>query len=353
MNVDAKALAEFCATVLTNVGLSADHADIVADSLVDANLRGVDTHGVVRLPIYVQRMEMGLIATQPQVRVERTGASTAIFDGGNGPGQVVAFRAMEEAIALANDAGTGFVAVRNSNHFGTAGYHAMRALDDDMIGIVVSHAEADVVPFGGRTPKLGTNPIAIAVPTGEYAPIVLDMATSIVAMGHVLLAAKEGRPIPDNWAVDEDGTPVTNPEKARAVRPMAGAKGYGLAVIVDVLSALLTGASFGVHVNRMYDNFSEPQAIGHFVGAIDVARYVSVDTFKKRIDRMIRELKSTPPVEGVEEVLLPGEPEQRTEANRRRDGIPLSREVYTELRELGQNFGVDLDDAAVSPEEDD
>jgi LDH2 family malate/lactate/ureidoglycolate dehydrogenase len=342
IKIEAGELRQFCHKVLIKVGLTAGDAEIVADSLVQANLRGVDTHGVMRLPIYVKRMRMGLIAVRPRMELHRTGPATALFDGGNGPGQVVTLRAMEEAIKLAHEAGVGLVAIKNSNHFGAAAYFAMRAIKEGMIGIALSHAEADMIPFGGRKPCLGTNPLAVAIPAGEELPIVLDMATSIVAMGNVLLAAKEGRPIPEGWAVDAEGNPTTDSKKARAVRPVGGPKGYGLAVIIDVLSALLSGAAFGVHINRMYDNFTEPQAIGHFVGALDISRYVPLEEFKRRIDQMIREIKSTPPAEGFVEVLLPGEPEFKTEERRLREGIPLSREVYTELATLGEELGVSL-----------
>lgn len=348
MRIDAENLNRFCCDLLIRVGLSPSDAAIVADSLVEANLRGVDTHGVVRLPIYVKRIRLGLIERAPTMEISRTTPSTATFDGGNGPGQVVTVRAMDEAIGMARDTGVGLVAVRRSNHFGAAAYFAMRALEHDMIGIALTHAESDVIPFGGREPRLGTNPLAFAVPAGTSPPIVLDMATSVVAMGAVLLAAQEGRTIPKDWAVDADGNPVTDPGRARAVRPMAGPKGYGLAVIIDVFCALLTGSAFGVHINRMYDNFSEPQAIGHFVGAIDIRKYVPVREFKERIDQMIRELKATPAAEGFDEVLLPGEPEARCHERRLREGVPLSREVYDELANLGEELrvAIELDDNA-------
>ena len=340
IRADAEGLKEFCQEVLVKVGLTQIDAHIVADSLVKANLCGVDSHGVMRLPIYVKRMRRGLIATEPKMELRRTATSTAILDGGNGPGQVVAMRAMEEAIKIAKETGVGLVAIKNSNHFGTAAYFAMRALQDEMIGLALSHAEADVIPFGGRKPCLGTNPLAIAVPAGKESPIVLDMATSIVAMAKVFLAAKEEREIPEGWAVDIEGAPTTDPKSVRAVRPMGGPKGYGLAVVIDIFSALLSGSAFGVHINRMYDNFSEPQAIGHLVGAINIMSYLSIEEFKEHIDQMIREIKSIPPAEGFNEILLPGEPEARTEQRRLCKGIPLGHEVYTELVELGEELGV-------------
>lgn len=343
LKVRAEKLKDFCREVLIKAELSPENAEIVSDSLVKANLRGVDSHGVMRLGIYVKRMRMGLIVTQPEMRLTRTAPATAILDGGNGPGQLVALRAMDEAIPIAKEAGVGFVAIKNSNHFGTAAYFAMRALEDDMIGLALTHAEADMIPFGGKKPVLGTNPLAIAVPAKDELPIVLDMATSGVAMGKVMVAAQEGREIPEDWAVDTEGNPITDPKKARAVRPLGGSKGYGLAVIIDILSALLTGSAFGVHINRMYDNFSEPQAIGHFVGAIDIASYLPADEFKQRVDQMIREIKSIPPAEEFDEVFLPGEPEARTERERLKHGIPLSQELYAELEELGSELGIELE----------
>lgn len=342
ITVQAQELESFCRNVLIRVGLAEAHAQIIAESLVKANLHGVDTHGVVRLPIYVKRMEMGLISTNPTIELQKKAVATAVLDGGNAPGQVVAMRAMEEAIELAKRSGVGLVGAKNSNHFGAAAFFATRALEDDMIGIALTHAESDVIPYGGRRPCLGTNPLAVAVPAGDEPPVVLDMATSIVAMGNVIVAAKEGRPIPDSWAVDIRGDATTDPKKARAVRPLGGPKGYGLAIIIDILSGILTGSSFGLHINRMYDNFSEPQAIGHLLGAINISTYIPIKEFKGQMDQMIREIRSVPPANGFNRVLLPGEPELQEEKRRLREGIPLSEEIYKELEDLSREFGVEL-----------
>jgi ureidoglycolate dehydrogenase (NAD+) len=233
--VGSEELQAFCEAVLQAVGLSVDHASAVARSLVEANLRGVDSHGVIRFPIYVRRMEMGLINVRPDIRVEHTAEATATLDADDAPGQVAGLHAMHVALDLARRAGAGVVSVRNSNHFGAAAFYAIEATRRDMIGIALSHAEADVVPYGGRLPRLGTNPIAVALPTWNASPLVLDMATSVVSMGKVLVAAAEGRDIPGDWAVDENGNPCTDARLARAVRPMAGAKGYGLALVIDAL----------------------------------------------------------------------------------------------------------------------
>jgi ureidoglycolate dehydrogenase (NAD+) len=341
MRVEHAALTSFCREVLVAVGLDQRDAATVAGSLVAADLRGVATHGVLRLPVYVERMRRGLIATRPSIQVRRTGSATATVDGGNGPGQVVALRAMREAVALAEGAGVGLVSVHGSNHFGAAGWFALRAAEWGMIGLALTHAEADVVPFGGRRPALGTNPLAVAVPRGDGPPVLLDMATSGVAMGRVLLARKQGEPIPEDWAVDADGEPTTDPRQVRAVRPMAGPKGYGLAFVVEVLAGLLSGSRSGTEVRRMYDDFDEPQGIGHFVGAIDPARFVPPEVFAGSVDRLAGQLKATPPAPGFDEVLLPGEPEERAEARHRRDGIPIPEELRRELVELGAEYGIE------------
>jgi ureidoglycolate dehydrogenase (NAD+) len=340
MGIDQAALAGFCREVLTRVGLGTEDAATVAGSLVAADLRGVSSHGVMRLPIYVERIRRGLVAASPDIRVRRTGPATALVDGGNGPGQVVALRAMGEAIALARESGVGLVAVAASSHFGAAAWFAMHAAQRGLIGIALTHAEADVIPYGGRRPALGTNPLAVAVPRPGGDPIVLDMATSTVAMGRVLLAAKRGEPIPPDWAVDADGQPTTDPRQARAVRPMAGPKGYGLALLVDVLAGLLSGSRTGDQVRRMYDDFDQPQGVGHFLGAIDPARFVPAEAFLAGVDDLAGRLKATPPADGFAEVLLPGEVEARAEERHRREGVQVSEEVQRELAVLGGELGV-------------
>jgi ureidoglycolate dehydrogenase (NAD+) len=335
-----EALAAFCRRVLVNVGLGEEDAATVADSLVAADLRGVATHGVMRLPIYVERLRRGLVAARPTIRVRRTGPATATLDGGNGPGQVVALRAMVEAVAIAEEAGVGLVSVQHSNHFGAAGWFALHAAERGLVGLALTQAEADVVPFGGRRAALGTNPLAVAVPRADGPPILLDMATSAVAMGRVMVARREGRPIPADWAVDADGQPTTDPHEAKAVVPLAGPKGYGLAFVVEVLAGLLSGSPTGTEVRRMYDDFDEAQGIGHLLGAVDPARFLAPEDFTAGVERLAGQLKATPPAAGFGEVLLPGEPEERTQERHRRDGIPIPEEVSRELAALGAELAV-------------
>jgi ureidoglycolate dehydrogenase (NAD+) len=340
LRVDHQALQAWVVDVLEAVGVDRTDGELVADSLVAADARGVSTHGVTRLPIYVQRMREGLIKVRPRITVDRLGPSSAIVDADDGPGQIATTRAIDEAVELARSTGAAVVTVRNSNHFGAAAYYTRRAAAAGMVGIALSHAEADVVPYGGRTAVLGTNPLSIAVPGADDAsPIVLDMATSGVAMGKVLLARQEGGPIPGHWAVDAQGRPTTDPHAARAVVPAAGPKGYGLAVIIDLLSSLLTGAGAGPDVRRMYDDFTAPQGLGHLVAAIDVTRFVPLATFRAGVHAYVARLTAVPPVEGVDRVRAPGEIEADAQRRNRRDGVPLPPAVASALRELGERMG--------------
>ena len=320
--------------VLTRVGLSSEDASIVADTLVEANLRGVDTHGVVRLPLYyLKRIKEGTISKTPSIVVYRRSPSVALIDADSGPGQVVTLRAMRLAIEMARESGVALVGVKNSSHFGMAAYFAMEALKEDMIGIAMTHADAWVAPFGARKPYLGTNPFSIAIPAKQCFPIVLDVATSITTMGAVILAALRGERIAEGIAIDEDGRITTDPKRVAALLPVGGPKGSGLAIIVDVVCGILTDSAFGVHINKGND-FSRPERLGHLVGAINVASFCDPDRFKQRVDEMISEIKSLPPAPGFSEVLLPGEKEFRTREERLKKGIPLPWEVFEKLQGL-------------------
>ncbi len=339
--VHAETLRAFCRDVFVKAGLDAEGAAIVAESLVEADLRGVDTHGVVRLWLYEPRVRAGLIRPAPPMRLSRTGAGTAVLYGGHGAGQVVGVRAMDEAIALAREAGVGCVAATESHHFGIAAYFAMRALPHDMIGLALTHADTGVAPHGSATGYLGTNPICVAIPAGEAEPLVLDMATSLVAMGKVMVAKALGKSIPLGWALDPSGNPTTDPAQAwesKALLPLGGPKGYGLALVVEALCALLAGSPVGPHIPKPF-LLEEVQNLGHFFAALDLRRFLDPSVFKARMDEMIREIKSLPRAPGVEEVLIPGEPEARCRARRLQEGIPLSAEAVRVLREYGLRLG--------------
>jgi LDH2 family malate/lactate/ureidoglycolate dehydrogenase len=342
--LSADALRNWTKGVFVHEGLSEEDAALVADALVRADLRGIESHGVMRIPIYVKRLRLGLINPRPSIQIIREQAAVALVDGDNGMGQVVATHAMREAIRRANAYGIGVVAVRNSNHFGMAAYFAMQALPHGMIGLALSNAPATMAPWGGSRPYLGTNPMAVAIPSQAEPPIILDMAMSVVARGKIILAAQQGVPIPPGWAINERGEPTTDPVQALAgaVLPFGGPKGYALAVIVEVLAGILANAAFGPHVGGLYGNFSSPQRLGHFLAALNVRAFLPLDLFLERIDQLIREIRAVPPTAEVDRVYLPGEPEWLTEQRRRREGIPLPPEVVQELRVLADEIKLPL-----------
>ena len=341
--IDHEQLKQFSTDALRAVGLSDKHAAIVADGVVDASLRGIDTHGMVRLEPYVRALENGGLNPYPDPTVTESAAGAAIVDGDDGPGQVTTLRAMRKAIELADDAGSAFVGIRKSNHFGTASYYTNYAAERGYIGIAMTHASPNVAPFGGTDPFLGTNPVSFSLPNEEF-PITLDMATSVTAKGSVLLAEEEeGREIPSEWAIDENGEPITDPQSFHALRPMAGPKGYGLAFIVDALCGVLLDTSFGDDVAGMYDSLATPQRVGHLVCAIDVQAFSNLDGFTDRMQTMTTEIKSVQTADDADEILLPGEPEARTKTERSDTGIPVSESLLSSLQMLADRHDLELE----------
>lgn len=341
---NADSLRVFCEKVFLSCRMAQEDAAIVADSLVQANLRGVDSHGVARVGIYVKRLKMGLVNPQPNVAVVQESAATLLVDGDNGMGQVVGVRALDLGLDKAKESGGVSVGVRRSNHYGAGAYYVQRAVARDTIAFAYSNAPPTMAPWGGVDPYIGTNPYAYGVPAGEYHPIIVDMATSIVARGKIILAAERGEPIPKGWAIDKHGSPTTNAQEALAgsVLPFGGPKGYALSLMIDIMAGALTGAGFGPRINSLYDNFDEPQNVGAFFQLIDLSHFTDPATFQARIDRMIEEIKSSRKAEGTEELFLPGELEFRTEQERRASGIPIGAETVAELREAGKSCDVDM-----------
>jgi LDH2 family malate/lactate/ureidoglycolate dehydrogenase len=343
---DADPLRAFCEEVFLSCGMAQEDAAIVADSLVQANLRGVDSHGVARVGIYVKRLKMGLVNPRPNVGVVRESAATLLVDGDNGMGQVVGVRALDLGLDKAVESGGVSVGVRRSNHYGAGAYYVQRAVARDTIAFAYSNAPPTMAPWGGVDPYVGTNPYAYGVPAGEHRPVILDMATSIVARGKIILAAERGEPIPEGWAIDEEGKPTTDAQEALqgSVLPVGGPKGYALSLMIDIMAGALTGAGFGPRINSLYDNFDEPQDVGAFFQLIDIGHFTDPAAFKARVDRMIEEIKSSRKAEGTKEIFLPGEIEFRTEQERSASGIPIGAETVAELREVGRSCGVDMTD---------
>ena len=325
--------------LLAGAGLDPTAAATVADSLVAASRRGVDSHGVARVPIYAQRIRAGLVNARPEPKVLRADGAVALVDGDQGPGQVAGVVATDLSIDLARQYGVGAVAVRRSTHYGSAGYYAMRAAREGMVGISTTNSEPFVVPFGGAGHALGTNPIALAAPTSDGI-FDVDMATSQVAVNRIFNARDEGREIPSSWGVDAGGRPTTNPADVVAAVPLGGYKGYGLAILVEILSGVLGGAGVRHGVGRLYEEFDRAQDVGSFHLALDPERFVGRDRFAELLSVMLSELKAIPAAAGHDEVLVPGEPEARMQAERDRDGIPLPAVLWESLETLSGELGV-------------
>ncbi len=344
--IPERTLKDFCAGILAHAGVPADHAGEIVENLVEADLRGVESHGVVRLPIYVRRLRAGIVNPQPRLRTLRDTRTTAVVDGDNGMGQWVGMRAMDIAIGKGRAGNCAFVAVRNSNHYGAAAYYAQMAVPHDMIGFSCTIGGINhMLPWGGAEPLLGNNPFAFALPAGREYPVVLDMACSVAARGKIIVAAKDGTPIPPDWATGPDGRPTTDAAEALQgfVQPVGGPKGYALTLTIGLLSTMLSGAFFGREVTHLYEDFERPQNIGHLFGVLPIAAFEEVGTFKQRMDKAIQEIRGAKRAPGVERIYLPGEREYLLRERRRRDGIPVNRAVVAELRELGAASGLRLD----------
>ncbi|MCS7206368.1 MAG: Ldh family oxidoreductase [Dehalococcoidia bacterium] len=344
VRIPAEPLLEFTATLFQRLGVPKADSETAAHVLVLADLRGIDSHGVQHYieSIYVPGLTQGRINPRPQIRVVRETPVSALVNGDGGLGLVVGPFAMRLAIQKALAAGVGMVAVQNSRHYGAAQIHALMALEHDLIGLSMTNASPIVVPTFGREPRLGTNPLSIAVPAGKEPPFVLDIATSTVAMGKVVIAEALGRSIPLGWATDENGIPTTDPQKARAARrltPLGGTpehgshKGYGLGAMVDILTGVLSGAGHSVALH--------PQgAAGHFFAAWRIDLFRPVAEFKRDMDTFLRTLRETPPAPGYSRVLYPGLPEWETEQERRAKGIPIPRKTLAYFRRISAELGI-------------
>ena len=323
-------------------GVDADCAETVADMLLDAELTGVATHGVSRLPIYMERVDKGLVARRSCVTVTRESPSAVAIDAGNSLGAVGARFAMELCVRKARQTGCCFASVKNSNHFGAAAYYTRMAAREGMIGFCCTNLTAKIAPYGAAEPFMGTDPISVAAPScGD--PIVLDMTPSVVALGKLILAQKLGKDIPLGWALDKDGKPTTDPAAGRAgsLIPIGGAKGSGLALMVEVLSGVLSGAGTATHLHDLYA-FDAPQGVGHFLGAIDVSHFLDAETFRTGVYAMASEVKALKKAEGVEEILLPGERAAKSAAEKTAAGVDVPDAVCAELAALGEAYGLKL-----------
>ena len=353
--VNRKALQAFCAQVFEQLGLAAEDAQIAADVLVAADARGIPSHGVARLQRYVNGLTTGVILPDAPVETVMDTLSSLVIDAHGAMGAPTSYRAMEGVIAKARVGGSAFGCVRDSNHFGIAGYYAMMALDADMIGIAMTNTATLGVPTFGRQAMYGTNPLAFAAPADEEGAFVLDMATTVVTRGKVEVYNRLEKELPLGWAVDKTGAAAKDAgvllEDFREMRGggilplggmgerLGGHKGYGLAVMVDILCGVLCGASFGL---ALTDTSSSSGRVSHFFGALKIDHFREPAGFRQDMDRMLRDLRECPTAEGAERVYFAGQKEMEHEATVNRDGVPMLRKTYDQLCEIGVEYGVEV-----------
>lgn len=329
-------LRKICVTLLMKESVPKDDAEIIADTIVEANLRGVDTHGVAILPTYLKRLRNGGANPIPNVKIEKEGISFSVFNGDNALGAVVARKAMEKAIEESKSKGLFASFCRNSNTFGPAFYYSALAAEKGMIGIAICNAPPSMPPWGGKKPLIGTNPISVAVPVKDSKPIILDMATSAVAKSKIYLALEKGEKIPVGWALDREGRPTDDPKEALngVLLPLGGHKGYGLSLIVDILAGLLSGSGFLDKVLSLHNQIDRPQNVGFLLISLNPSVIFDIDKFYESIKELTVKIKSCPTAEETGAVLLPGEIEHMTKEIRLKDGIPIPVSIMNQLNEL-------------------
>ncbi len=354
MTFSYQKLYDFSKEVFLAIGCSEEHAIIACDTLLSADMRGVDSHGVARLSGYVRLWEKGRINPTPDIKISYETPSTAVVDGDGGLGLVVAPFAMKVAIEKAKNVGTGWVSVKNSNHYGIAGYHALEAVKHDMIGMSMTNASPLVSPTFSKERLLGTNPIAVAIPSNEEPPYVGDFATTPAANGKLEVLMRKGGDAPLGWIQDKDGQGTTNAHGVKeggAWLPLGGTrehgshKGYILGSIVDIFSAVLSGANYGPWAPP-FVAFMEPaenppgEGLGHFMGAMRVDAFRPADEFKSHMDQWIRRFRNSTPIDESQSVLIPGDPERAMEKERSKNGIPVLPPVVEDLNTLAEKFGL-------------
>ncbi|MDA0988958.1 MAG: Ldh family oxidoreductase [Chloroflexi bacterium] len=360
--VDARRLEQFVVSVFTTLGLTEANARDAADVLVKSDIYGIESHGIPRLAGYVNRLKSGAMTINPEVVIVHELPSTAMVDGANGLGMIVGKRAMEVAIRKAQATGAGFVSVRNSSHFGIAGYYARMALEHDMIGFCMTNVGSggNTPPTGGRTGFFGTNPIAVAAPTNTPPAFVMDFATTVVASGKLQIAQRRNHDVPLGWIINGDGVPSTNPAERHGggyilplggLRETGGHKGYGLMLLVDILSGVLSGAAVGATASKLTPegaraeqerSVGDASNTGHFFGALLVDGFRPVEEFKTEMDEMFRVIRSSERLPGWERIYVHGETEWEAERDRLANGIPLDLPTYQSLEGISADLGVPL-----------
>jgi LDH2 family malate/lactate/ureidoglycolate dehydrogenase len=343
--VNHQNLLQFVTALFDKTGLSPENAAFFAQSLVDINLWGIDSHGVLRVPIYVKRLKSGACNPKPNIKTIKSAITMEVLDGDDGPGQVVGYVAMKRAIELAKTYNLGMVGAIRSNHFGAAGTFARMAAEEGMLGIAMTNVVQNVVAPGGSKPIIGNNPFAIAVPTyGEF-PFVLDISLSAVSGGKILLYSKKGEKIPLDWGTDTDGRPTDDPDKAFKgfLLPAAGHKGLGIAYAVEIMTGLLNGGVFLDAMKGMYKYPDDPSLTSHTMMAINISAIMEHSEVEKRMADFVQKVHASPMWDEKSEMLLPGEVEYRSMQARKAGGIPIPPALYEELSALGKELGIQVE----------
>ncbi|UCG67084.1 MAG: Ldh family oxidoreductase [Deltaproteobacteria bacterium] len=337
----------FCRQAYMKAGVPEREACIVADLLARADLRGVETHGVTRLPIYIQRLQKGYVRAECKITSIKDKGPVGFAEAHGSMGHVVAYKAMHQAIEKAEEHGIGCVSVKDSGHFGVAGVFPEMAAERGIIGYICTNSAPMMAPFGGRERIIGNNPLSYAFPAGTYPPVVVDFSCSVVSSGKLILARKKGEKIPIGWAFDKDGLPTQDPyegyEGGGSLTPVGAHKGYGLTMAHEILTAVLTGGKWTRNIKSLYEeDKSGIQGTCHSFMALDPDCFIGREEFKQNMDRYIKSIKESGKAKNVEEILIPGEPEFRTESKRLKEGIPLSLNTAEELTTLGKSFDLSL-----------
>ena len=344
--IDAARLEALVCAMLTKVGVPAGDAALVARSLIMADLRGMNSHGILRLPIYMDRLKAGGFKPDRKGRIVRETPGTALIDGEDGLGAVLTCRAMDEAISRARTTGIGAAGVFNSNHNGEGAFYALRAIEAGMIGIATTTGSPIMPAWGGKTKITGPLPITVGVPAGEELPVVFDAALGMSSRGKILYYADKGIPLPDGWLVDADGKPTNDGEHVRQggwILPIGGHKGWGLIAIMEILAGVLTGGALGQDIAELFGDTTKAQKNGHFTIAINVDAFMALDAFKARMDGYIRMVKASELAAGTTEILMPGEIEFRKERDHRANGLPVGRKVVDAMLDSARSVGIEPD----------
>ena len=342
--IDAARLESLVLRMLMRVGVPDEDAVLVAGSLIAADARGMTSHGILRLPVYIKRLQAGGFKADRKGRIVRETQGTVLIDGEDGLGAVLSCHAMDEAMRKARTNGIGAAGVFRSNHNGEGAFYALRAIAGDMIGIATTTGSPVMPAWGGKTKLTGPLPITVGVPAGEELPVVLDAALGMSSRGKILYHAEKNLPVPDGWMVDADGRPTNDADQIRKdgwMLPIGGHKGWGLIVIMEILAGILTGGALGQDAAELFADPSVTQKNGQFMMAINVSAFMDVDRFKRRMDDYIRTVKASELADGVPEIVMPGEPEFRREREQRANGIQLGQKVVESMLAVARDLEIE------------